>query len=992
MKKLSYLLIAAFATLAVASCVKDQIEAVPQEGSVGQTEFTVALTPGTRTDLVEGKTVWVEGDKLWVSNGAAVDTIVVPASADGQASFSFKTEKATPTATNPDVYVVYPAKSGKKVADGIVTVDVPSVQNGMFESANICAGKAFLGTIEMHNVTGVLKINVPEETAAPIYQVVFSGVDGAALSGSCTVDFTGLDPVVKAGATASSVAIQVDGAYDDLYAAVIPGTYAAGFKMTAATVDFEHASETKVSTVANTVKINQIVDLGTIGTDLKPLSGDGTEATPYLVENLGHMIALSSAVDNGEESNSFAGKHFLLTNDISGVTLPIGVNSGEKNNHPFCGDFDGNNHTITIDINGSVMAYPHRIGLFGALSSGANIHDLTVDGKIVSTGEAVGAIIGRIDIPADGSPVTLSKLTNKASVTASGYAGGVLGYAKPLLKETGTVSLVINDCSNYGAITTTADIVGGVLGYVYGPESAAFVTISDCKNNGKITGRNGVGGIGGRFHYAKVERCVNNENVVSTATSATGMYINPTSTTKYTYTSTAYEYGTGGIAGWAYSSPMDNCSNNGTISGFIKVGGIVGASSWSNLTKCTNVGSVKASGYFDTNVSSQNGMGYGSVAGGIVGWAHQGGAISGCTNEGAVTGLSGGTGGIVGFANASRSGAPSIADCTNSGTIKVTSNFSTIYRGSLVHNNAGTGGICGAIISQIYIASSKIQFQFAPSVTGCTNNGEVTAEWIHTGGIVGLSYETGNGASNKIDKKINKCVNNGNVTGAVRVGGILGLSSARYWGNTTITNSSNHGVVKSTSQFTDPITKVDCGTSVGGLAGAVSSNGGTSYQGKSNTLDIKNCYNDGRVVYPVAVTAPYAGGIAGYLWSGSNFQNNYNFAAVVPDDNSTPTETALAALGGLAGYQKANSVHYCYSSQDVLSGQIVGKSGTANRTDTVCSFDPADGVLATPVTANSIQCVYLLDALNEWQNYYVENGYFNWTGPAGHPVHDTTMD
>ena len=69
----------------------------------------------------------------------------------------------------------------------------------------------------------------------------------------------------------------------------------------------------------------------------------------------------------------------------------------------------------------------------------------------------------------------------------------------------------------------------------------------------------------------------------------------------------------------------------------------------------------------------------------------------------------------------------------------------------------------------------------------------------------------------------------------------------------------------------------------------------------------------------------------------------------------------------------------------------MGANGTAANATTVVAFD-AEGNLAMPVTANKIDCTTLIQALNEWQNYYVANGYFNWTGPAGHPVFDTTQD
>ena len=90
----------------------------------------------------------------------------------------------------------------------------------------------------------------------------------------------------------------------------------------------------------------------------------------------------------------------------------------------------------------------------------------------------------------------------------------------------------------------------------------------------------------------------------------------------------------------------------------------------------------------------------------------------------------------------------------------------------------------------------------------------------------------------------------------------------------------------------------------------------------------------------------------------------------------------------MAGYQYANIVHYAYFLQGIAGNAAVGaNSGAAARTDTVCSFDEKGDV-----TANDVKCTTLLQALNEWQNYYVKYDYNNWTGNAAHPVLDTTKD
>ena len=75
MKKINYLLIAAIASLTVASCQKEQAEQFTPAGQGAGQEFTVSLPEVTKTDLVEGKTVWAKNDSLWISNGTLTEKI-----------------------------------------------------------------------------------------------------------------------------------------------------------------------------------------------------------------------------------------------------------------------------------------------------------------------------------------------------------------------------------------------------------------------------------------------------------------------------------------------------------------------------------------------------------------------------------------------------------------------------------------------------------------------------------------------------------------------------------------------------------------------------------------------------------------------------------------------------------------------------------------------------------------------------------------------------
>lgn len=927
MKKAFYLLIAAATLMTVASCVKDQFESIRPESSVGQTEFTVSLAPGTRTDLnEESKTVWTEGDTLWVTNGVGVDKIGVSEDAWGTQEFSIKTDKATPTVDNPTVYIVYPYDSGSRITeDGKVVVKVPGVQDGTFASANICAGESEGQTVALRNVTAVMKVTVPAETPAPIYQLVFTAAgEGAALSGDVAVDFSGENPVITAENTSASVVTNVGGVDGAIYTAVIPGKYEAGFKLTAATIDFEHATQTRATTAANDVKINEIVDLGSIGTDLQPLAGNGSKGNPFQIENLAHLIALSAAVDNNyEDVKGFEGQYFKVMNDLSGVTTPIGT--GE---YPFCGDFDGNNKIVTVDISGN----DGFSGFFAYISNGACIHDLVVDGSVTNTGDYVGGVVGYSQCDKEGARATVKNVVNMATVKGGMYVGGLIGW------------------SNY------TDFINNV-------------------NTGAVTGVECAGGTAGYLYYSNVNGDVNTGAIKTTSTVASRVYIS--SSGALTPGDVPTYIGTGGVVGAMQNSSVTGAENSGSVYGYFKVGGITGVLYWSSATDCVNKGEVEATAAYTYNIASQMGLGYGSIVGGIVGWGYANANVTRCINRGTIYGR-GGHGGIAGFfSNTNNSSSIfRITECVNYGGVY----SDKVYSGGVAGLNAGTGGILGTAASYR---------GYVVYVTDCVNKGDVTSDKKTVGGIVGNVIQGQNGAASTTlgNPTIDGCVNEGMVSGTFWIGGILGYSFSRFITCPIIRNCANHGMVLGTRK------DADNGVVVGGIFGANGAHNGSYKTNSNGHVKVYNSYNDGAVLYSSAsYVKPYAGGIAGNLDCYSYVQNCFNVGVVGTETGVAPAAGASAFLGELAGRQAGNYVHYCYYPLNGSVKQPVGTNGTVARTDTVCSFDD-DGTLSTVVTANKIPCDNLLQVLNEWQNYYVTTGYYNWMiGPGGYPIHDGTKD
>lgn len=172
---------------------------------------------------------------------------------------------------------------------------------------------------------------------------------------------------------------------------------------------------------------------------------------------------------------------YTLTKDII-VTEPYASD--------FSGTFDGNGHTVTLNITASTA----NVGLFSKLAGGAVVKNVKVDGTVSGTEGVAG-------IAAQANGATISGCINCAIISATGrYVGGIVGKL-----QGGTVE----NCYNTGAISSSrnrpAVNLGGIVGYI--DESA---TVKNCYNVGEITVTNkatNMAGIAGWCVASTVENC-----------------------------------------------------------------------------------------------------------------------------------------------------------------------------------------------------------------------------------------------------------------------------------------------------------------------------------------------------------------------------------------------------------------------------------------------------------------------------------------------------
>ena len=301
--------------------------------------------------------------------------------------------------------------------------------------------------------------------------------------------------------------------------------------------------------------------------------------TSFEISNAKQLAGLGAIVNGYTNiSDNFSGKTITITSDINvdkvlSEWLPIGTSQKK-----FAGIFDGQNHTITLNINQPDTEY---VGLFSILTSSTQVKNVIVDGTITGKDHVAG-IAGYGDWYR-----ALENCVNKATITGEKYVGGILG-------DQGTYQVYTNNCANKGKVTGK-EAVGGICGYL----RQAY--ISNCYNEGEVTGETSVGGIGGLgVSTCYLMNCYNTGTITGTKSD------------------------TGGIVGNANYSYVTNMYNTGTVIGVDYVGGIAGKGSTNGINNSYNTGDIKASGNY---------------VGGVVGITGNSGAskVSNCYNTGSVT-------------------------------------------------------------------------------------------------------------------------------------------------------------------------------------------------------------------------------------------------------------------------------------------------------------------------------------------------------------------
>ena len=601
----------------------------------------------------------------------------------------------------------------------------------------------------------------------------------------------------------------------------------------------------------------------------------------------------SYAETNG--GSGILGYNFALKGNIdaSALTGYEEIGGGDK---AYSGTFDGRGFRI-IGLNAdATKADEASSGIFGKLAG--TVKDLRVyASKFFGDGESAGAIASEVT---EGGKITGVTTFGNTVTAEDGAAGGIAGKnSGSILESTASDSVTASGANAY------AGGVAGVNTGSIGKEGEAGESAQITADSAVRSGTNGAAAIGGVVGKNEIGGKVWLANSLGVTTGAGSE-------------------ATGGIAG-TNSGTMTSLYNESIVTGGSNVGGVAGDNSGTmenavNATGITatdkNAGGIAGtnSGKIDSgrNAGTINGTDY---VGGMVGSNENGGILQNLSN--AIVAAITGTDYVGGIAGSNAGSITSDNNLTNEGTVS-----GHTYVGGIAGVNTEDGTIENVLSETLVLKTGNeegaqyfggIAGQNSGAITNATNNSNVSADGAtFVGGIVGEN-------TGELEGKL---INEGDVTGKDKVGGLAGSNSNEQLlvgtkadritvmnkGTVTATNGSaggifyeNNGEIKYADLENSGTVIGTSQANTGGLFGV--NTGDISHSTLTNSGTVKGGYNTGGLI----------GSNSGNV-SNSSLINTVD-AEVTGDDNT----------GGLIGYNTG----------EIKGGRGEGKDGMTMYTDKI---------------------------------------------------------
>ena len=185
------------------------------------------------------------------------------------------------------------------------------------------------------------------------------------------------------------------------------------------------------------------------------LSGSGTTNDPYLINSSADWGTFAQSVTDG---TTYAGQFVSLNADITVSTM-----AGAEDKC-FAGTFNGQNHTITLNMTASMQF----TSLF-CYADGATFQNLKVDGTINTAKKFCAGFVGYVINHGCTFTNCVSDVTINSTINGDGTHGGLVAYVK-------------EDNSTFEGCAFTGKLLGANTTYVGG-----LVGFTDSRNNATVS-------------------------------------------------------------------------------------------------------------------------------------------------------------------------------------------------------------------------------------------------------------------------------------------------------------------------------------------------------------------------------------------------------------------------------------------------------------------------------------------------------------------------
>lgn len=503
---------AAFVGLTIFSSCSDEIKdftVKPDGTEQGDGSTTTAETKNLIINATATGKKWVVEDVIYVGSPSAAENEVtidnqssgftkftVSKIGEGATSASFE-GKIPANLSGKKLLVFYGNAADMKVAASKVTLDLAS-QNGtlMSATADYTGEESINATFSVENASAELKITTTDVSG--LTEATLSFDESSAMGFTSSKEFTaeGVGTYTMQKSITATLTAGEDDEYTISFIPTVsetPVTMDISLKADKLSGDYIYSTTQNISSSNN----SYTAEIGT-SDYISELSGEGTEASPYIIDNVDKFKNMTNTTD----------KFYQLSRDLNfnGIEFnPIAT---------FAGTFDGNGKTIsnltfsTTNDNGGIFA--ENTGTIKNLTASKVI--ITQEGTI-AVDKGVGILVGT-----NAKTISNSSVINSSSIKATittGSAQGNLGLLAGFNKGTGSIKeCKVSDSSiTISEETASKTNLGGFAGKSLGSvtfSSANNVTVShECDLTG---GGSNIGGFLG-YGNGTIEGCSSNAQI-----------------------------------------------------------------------------------------------------------------------------------------------------------------------------------------------------------------------------------------------------------------------------------------------------------------------------------------------------------------------------------------------------------------------------------------------------------------------------------------------